>query len=195
LSEEAGQQLQAAHIANIRRLATEHKLVLAGPFTDQTSMRGIFVLKADSLTRAQELSASDPAVKAGRLIAEVRGPWEIDPAAIHPPSSPEAMERYTLVLMKRGENWDPSSPTFQDLMRQHREFVKMMVEQRKTAVAGPLPFADQGELRGVFIFRTGPEETAKLTPEHPIVKAGLLKPELHSWITGKGVLAAGQPLQ
>lgn len=31
--------------------------------------------------------------------------------------------------------------------------------------------------------------------EDPTVKAGLLKIEIHPWITGKGVLEPGQPMQ
>ena len=91
------------------------------------------------------------------------------------------MEQYTLVLMKRGKKWDPNAPGFMDVMKQHPAFVKQMTEQ--------------GELRGVAIFRVGSEQTAKLTQDDPTVKAGLLKAEIHPWITGKGVLAPGQSLQ
>ena len=41
----------------------------------------------------------------------------------------------------------------------------------------------------------GVEETAKLVRDDPTVKAGLLKTEIHPWITGKGVLASGQPMR
>ena len=44
-------------------------------------------------------------------------------------------------------------------------------------------------------YRTGAEETAKIVQDDPIVKAGLLKTEMHPWITGKGVLEPGQPMQ
>src|SRR5216683_764869 len=110
LSTEAGQKLQEEHMANIRKLGAEHKLVIAGPFMDDTVLRGIFVFQADSAAQVQE--------------------WA---------------------------------------------------------------YSDQGELRGVAIFRVGAEQTAKLTQDDPIVKAGLLKAEIHPWGTGKGVLASGQP--
>jgi len=195
LSKEAGEKLQEAHMANIRKMAAEHKLVIAGPFIDDTTLRGIFVLQADSVAQAQEWANSDPAVKAGRLSAEVHGPWLIDPSAIHAPAEPPGMEQYTLVLMKRGDNWNPSAPDFKDVLRQHHAFVKQMIDQGNMAIAGPFPFSDPGELRGVAIFRVGAEQAAKLGQDDPTVKAGLLKTEVHPWATGKGVLPSGQPLQ
>ena len=54
LSKEAGEKLQEEHLANIRKLHAEHKLLVAGPFTDDTSLRGILVLHASSLQQAQD---------------------------------------------------------------------------------------------------------------------------------------------
>ena len=182
-------------MANIRRLAAEHKLVIAGPFMDDTVLRGIFVFQAESVAQVQEWTSSDPAIKAGRLSAEVHGPWLIDPDLIHQPDDPPAMYQYTLVLMKRGDKWNPTSPEFMDVMKQHHAFIKQMTDQGKLAIAGPFPLNAEGDLRGVAIFRVGAEQTAKLTQDDPIVRAGLLKPEIHPWATGAGVLPSGQPLE
>jgi len=195
LSKEAGEKLQEEHMANIRKLSAEHKLVIAGPFEEDTALRGIFVFQADSVAQVQDWANNDPAVKAGRLSAEVHGPWLIDGNAIHPPATPEGMEQYSLVLMKRGDKWNPAAPGFMDVIKQHHVFIEQMSAQGYMAIAGPFPLADQGELRGVAVFRVGVEQTAALVKDDPTVKAGLLKPEIHPWITGKGVLAAGQPVQ
>lgn len=195
LSKEAGERLQEEHMANIRKMAAERKLVIAGPFLDDTALRGIFVLQAESAAQAQEWADSDPAVKAGRLSAEVHGPWDVDPSAIHDPAEPAGFEKYTLVLLKRGEKWNPNAPEFMDVVKRHHAQVKQMIDQGSLAIAGPFAPGDQGELLGVSIFRVGAEQTAVLLKDDPIVKAGLLKAEMHPWGAGKGVLAAGQPMQ
>jgi uncharacterized protein YciI len=70
------QELQKAHLANINRLAQMKKLVVAGPFGDDGVLRGIFVFRVGSLQEAQELCATDPMVKIGRLVIELH-PWQV----------------------------------------------------------------------------------------------------------------------
>jgi uncharacterized protein YciI len=82
-----------------------------------------------------------------------------------------------------------------EVIKRHHAFIQEMTEHGNIALAGPFPLSEPGDLRGVVIFRVDEEQTAKLTQEDPVVKAGILKSELHPWATGKGVLASGQPLQ
>lgn len=67
-------EIQRLHLANIERLARTGEMLLAGPFLDDGDLRGVFVFQVDSLERAKELVATDPAVKAGRLRVELH-PW------------------------------------------------------------------------------------------------------------------------
>jgi uncharacterized protein YciI len=84
------QKIQEGHMANIQRLAKEGKLLLAGPFTDDGDLRGMFVFQVSSLEEAKALCDTDPAVKAGRLRVELH-PWFSAkginvPAPVAPPS-------------------------------------------------------------------------------------------------------------
>ena len=67
--------LQAQHLANLRRLGEEGRLVLNGPLLDSFQLsgeiRGIGVLKAISLSEAQNWISTDPMVKIGRLTFEL----------------------------------------------------------------------------------------------------------------------------
>ncbi len=65
-------RLQEQHLANITRLANEGKIFKAGPFEDFSgrNVRGMFIMKTDSLEEARAWVATDPSIKAGRLKAE-----------------------------------------------------------------------------------------------------------------------------
>lgn len=71
---EKAAKLQAAHMQNIKRLAEEGKLALAGPFLDNGELRGIYIFNVETLEEAKALTESDPAIKEGSLIMELH-PW------------------------------------------------------------------------------------------------------------------------
>ena len=71
---EEAAKLQAAHRANINRLAKEGKLVLAGPFADDGELRGIYIFDVKSVAEAEALTKTDPAIQAGQLVMELH-PW------------------------------------------------------------------------------------------------------------------------
>ncbi len=69
---EARQKMFAGHMGNIKRLAEERKLLIAGPYdapADKT-LRGIFVMDVATAQEAAALAATDPGVIAGEFIAE-----------------------------------------------------------------------------------------------------------------------------
>ena len=65
-------ELQAAHMANIGKMAEAGKLALAGPFFGNGELRGIYIFAVESLEEAEELTNSDPAIKEGSLIMELK---------------------------------------------------------------------------------------------------------------------------
>lgn len=67
-------ELQKKHLQNIGRMADDGDLVLAGPFLDTGELRGIYIFDVKTVEEARELTRTDPAIKAGSLIMELK-PW------------------------------------------------------------------------------------------------------------------------
>lgn len=67
-------QIQRAHLDNMVVMAEEGKLVLAGPYLDDHGIQGFYVFAVETIEEAEELTSTDPAVKAGRLLMEMH-PW------------------------------------------------------------------------------------------------------------------------
>lgn len=71
------EDLMPRHLAFLRRHTEAGSIVFAGPAlghmqNSADDLTGITILRAESLEAAQSLVAQDPAVEAGRLIAELR---------------------------------------------------------------------------------------------------------------------------
>jgi len=58
------------HFANINRLAAEGKLALAGPFDGVDGWRGLFIFAVSDIEEAKQLTATDPVVSSGEMVAE-----------------------------------------------------------------------------------------------------------------------------
>jgi uncharacterized protein YciI len=67
-------KIQHGHLANITKLVQQEKLVVAGPFLDDTGWRGIFIFDANSKEEVVNLLQTDPAISSGRLEYEIH-PW------------------------------------------------------------------------------------------------------------------------
>jgi uncharacterized protein YciI len=64
--------LMPLHLAFFRRQIEVGNMVLAGPVLDEAAdLRGICILRAKNRKAAEAAASDDPAVKAGRLVAEI----------------------------------------------------------------------------------------------------------------------------
>lgn len=60
----------AGHFANMKRLAADGKLVLAGPLDGADGRRGLFVFALAEIDEAKKLVATDPVIIKGEMVAE-----------------------------------------------------------------------------------------------------------------------------
>ena len=67
-------KIQAAHIANIVRLAKEGKIIMAGPIGVESELQGIFLMNCKDSTEVESIVKTDTAVITGRLIMKYY-PW------------------------------------------------------------------------------------------------------------------------
>lgn len=58
------------HFANIQKLAEQGKLVVAGPFDGVDGWRGMFIFAVQDIEEAKQLTATDPVISSGEMIAE-----------------------------------------------------------------------------------------------------------------------------
>jgi uncharacterized protein YciI len=74
-SKEETKKLFEGHMENIGKLVKEGKLVVAGPFMkNDRNYRGIYIFNVETIEEAKALVATDPAIKANLLEAELT-PW------------------------------------------------------------------------------------------------------------------------
>jgi uncharacterized protein YciI len=58
------------HFANMNRLSAEGKLALAGPFDGADGWRGLFIFAVADIDEAKALTATDPVIVKGEMVAE-----------------------------------------------------------------------------------------------------------------------------
>ncbi|MGD1005960.1 MAG: YciI family protein [Ignavibacteriaceae bacterium] len=91
---------------------------------------------------------------------------------------------YALILIK-GPAWtSEETPESAKLQVDHVEYQISLRKSGKTLLVGP--FIDDGEVRGMTIFKVNSEKEVKsLIDEDPAVKAGVLLYHLHPWMIEK----------
>ena len=63
-------ELMKGHFGMINRLASEGKLIVAGPFSDGGDFRGIYLFDVKTVEEAQKLTETDPSIKEGYFRVE-----------------------------------------------------------------------------------------------------------------------------
>jgi len=102
--------------------------------------------------------------------------------------SPPELTSYYFVLLTRGPEWTADkTPATEKIQAAHLANITKLHDAGKLVLAGP--FTDNGNWRGIFIFKTSSiEETKSLIENDPAVQAGRLSYEIHPWATRKGML-------
>jgi len=138
------------------------------------------LLLASLAVRAAEPQAPAPAPAAPET-----------PAAKPAIELPPGMALYYMVFLKRGPKWTPEvTEATKKIQEGHMANIQKMADTGKLVVAGP--FLDDGQLRGIFIFKVATEEEAKaLMESDPAVQAGRLVGEIHPWMTDARVINTG----
>ena len=97
------------------------------------------------------------------------------------------MTTYYVGFLYRGAKWTPEETAeTRKLQEEHMANIQKMAAAGKLVIAGP--FVDNGDLRGLYVFRVASAEEAKaLVESDPAVKAGRLRFELHAWYAARNI--------
>jgi uncharacterized protein YciI len=97
------------------------------------------------------------------------------------------MTTYYVGFLYKGPKWTAeSTPETQKLQQAHLDNIQRMHKEGKLLVAGP--FLDNGDLRGLYIFKVATIEEAKAFGDtDPAIQAGRLRLELHPWYAARNI--------
>jgi uncharacterized protein YciI len=182
-------RLHQQHVEYVTSLLDSGKAIIAGPFTDDSEIDGVFIFRASSADEAKAWAEADPSVTSGFRIAEMHEWWSED--IFGKPAKPLKLTQTFLAFLTRGEKWTPEkTPATEEIQKGHMANINKLAEMKKLVAAGP--FGGNGRLRGIFVFRVASLEEAKaLTASDPAVQAGRLAMEIHPWMVPEGVLPYG----
>src|SRR5262245_53729144 len=180
------QGIHKQHVEYVLSLLNSGKAVIAGPFRDDSNFAGIYIFRTTSADEAKSWVMADPAVVAELVVPELHPWWAED--VMKKTETPQKMMTAYLAFLVRGEKWTPQqSPETEAIQKAHLANIGRLAEMKKLVVAGP--FGDNGNLRGIFVFRVNSlEEARTLTLTDPAVQAGRLALDLHPWLVPEGIL-------
>jgi uncharacterized protein YciI len=103
--------------------------------------------------------------------------------------------QFHMAILKKGPKWAPTHTKETEQMHQaHLARAQSLLESGKAIVAGPL--TDDGEIRGLYVFRAPSAEEAKAwAKDDPAVASGRLVAEMHPWWSEDVFKKADTPLK
>jgi uncharacterized protein YciI len=179
-------RLTAEHHVYIKSLLESGKAVISGPVYDGGDLLGVSIFRTKSPEEAKSLAENDPLVKAGHATIEMHPWWSEE--VMKKPAVPIKMTTAYLGFLVRGAKWTPEkTPQTEQLQKDHLANINRLAEMKKLVVAGP--FGDNGQLRGIFVFKVNSLDEAKdLASTDPAVQAGRLEINMYKWLVPEGVL-------
>ncbi|MDX1389105.1 MAG: YciI family protein, partial [Acidobacteriota bacterium] len=185
MSEREIQKVQELRLAYLEGLFAEGKAIIGGSIDRGGDLQSVLVLDTGSIEAAEAVMEKDPAVATGRFKPEIHAFW----AAKNIIGKPESLTRQTrcyLGLIKRpGVVPDYSDEELEEIQAGHMANIQKMADSGDLVWAGPM--ADDGDLRGIFVFRTlDPDRLKELVARDPGVKAGRFGVELYPWHVPEG---------
>lgn len=111
------------------------------------------------------------------------------------PDPASKLVQFHMAILKKGPKWTATATRETETMHKaHMERAQSLLESGKAVAAGPL--TDDGEIRGIYIFRAASAEEAKAWAEaDPAVASGHLIAEMHPWWSEDHFKKAGTPLK
>jgi uncharacterized protein YciI len=169
ISKEESSKIMEGHMANINRLASEGKLISAGPFEGGG---GIFILNTTSIVEAGEWLSTDPGVKAKRWDIEIL-PYTPRIGSACTVKEPYDMVMYTFVRFISKTNLAA------EILIKHQDYLKNIVGE--TMITEGI-FGSTGD--GILV--TSTELKEEQLNEDPIVKDGGLSYQIKKLYIAKG---------
>ena len=177
------------HLGNVIALLDSGKVIIAGPFDDSSDVAGLFIFRTASADEAKAWVDADPLVKAGLIVAEMH-PWWSEDIFKKAVTEPLKMEAVYFGFLKKGPNrkeGDGDTPEIKKLQDEHIANIVRLAKMKKMVMAGP--FGDDGELRGIFVFRVASlKEAQDLAATDPMIKIDRLRIDLYPWHVPVGVI-------
>ncbi len=181
------QRIEAAHQEFFDGLIQSDLVLISGPVTDDSDLRGIIVSLPTNAEQARSIVEGDPGIREGMLRAETYT-WYAAKGIMKKSKELRPKLTYYFGLLVRGPQWTPEiTPEVTKLQEAHVANIRRMGQTGKLVIAGPLE--NGGQLRGIYVFKLDSLEEAKSWAEtDPAVRAGRLVVEIHPWLLAPGNL-------